>query len=148
MSEHSFDFRPRVLVGLLRPVFFGLAVAAGVIAGERTDSFWIGLLAFLVAAAAGKALRRLLRGRYADAVHAALWPASASGYAILLVHLGLPNWAAVLVAVIAADMTKDVLARAFLPERRARSGRFRLQDWGLPGSADIVSGRWTRKEER
>jgi len=28
---------------LLRPVLFGLAIAAAVIAGNRTDSFWIGL---------------------------------------------------------------------------------------------------------
>jgi hypothetical protein len=27
---------------LLRPVLFGLAIAAAVIAGNRTDSFWSG----------------------------------------------------------------------------------------------------------
>ena len=128
----------------LRPVLFGLAIAAAVIAGNRTDSFWIGLLTFLIASGVGRAIRRLLRGRTRAAVRAALWPAAATGLVILFVEIGVPNWAAALLAFVCAGLTKNALAAAFLP----RYPLLRLEEWGVPGRDDIVEGRWTEKEPR
>ena len=48
---------------ILRPVTFVLAIVAAVITGNRTDSFWYGLLAFFVAVGAGRVLGALIRGR-------------------------------------------------------------------------------------
>ena len=129
---------------LLRPVLFGLAIAAAVIAGNRTDSFWIGLLAFLIASGVGRTLRRLIRGRTRAAVRAALWPAAATGFVILFVEIGLPHWAAALLAFVCAGVAKNVVAVALLPRYRL----MRLEEWGLPGPDDIVEGRWTEKEPR
>lgn len=129
---------------LLRPVLFGLAIAAAVIAGNRTDSFWIGLLTFLIASGVGRAFRRLLRGRTQAAVRAALWPAAATGFVVLFVEIGLPNWAAALLAFVCAGLTKNALAAVFLP----RYPLLRLEEWGVPGPDDIVEGRWTEKEPR
>jgi hypothetical protein len=128
----------------LRPVLFALAIAAAVIAGNRTDSFWIGLLTFLIASGVGRAIRRLIRGRTRAAVRAALWPATATGFAVLFVEIGLPNWAAALLAFVCAGLTKNALAAAFLP----RYPLLRLEEWGVPGPDDIVEGRWTEKEPR
>jgi len=129
---------------LLRPVLFGLAIAAAVIAGNRTDSFWIGLLTFLIASGVGRAFRRLLRGRTRAAVRAAFWPAAATGFVVLFVEIGLPNWAAALLAFVCAGLTKNALAAVFLP----RYPLLRLEEWGVPGPDDIVEGRWTEKEPR
>ena len=129
---------------LLRPVLFALAIAAAVIAGNRTDSFWIGLLTFLIASGVGRAIRRLIRGRTRAAVRAALWPAAATGFAVLFVEIGLPNWVAALLAFVCAGLTKNALAAAFLP----RYPLLRLEEWGVPGPDDIVEGRWTEKEPR
>src|SRR3982751_1948151 len=48
---------------LLRPATFVLAIVAAVITGNRTDSFWFGLLAFFVAMGAGRVLGAIVRGR-------------------------------------------------------------------------------------
>lgn len=150
VSERVFDLRPRLLNGLLFPVLFGLALAAGVLAGNRSDSFWVGLLAFLVAWGAGRVLRRLIRGRVAHAAYEALWPAGATGFAILyLAPLGLPNWAGVLLAMLTAVPAKWLLAAAFLPRRARRRVEWaeRIQSWDFPGLDDVVQGRWKRKED-
>lgn len=148
MDERAFAFRPWLLAGLLRPLFFVLAIVAGVIAGNRSDSFWVGLLAFLVASATGRVIRRLIRGRPLDAVYAALWPGAATGFAYLFVDLGLPKWASVLLAFVAAGIARSALANAFLPRRQPRVERwFQLDEWGLPGMDDVVPGRWTEKQD-
>ena len=131
-----------MIVLLLRPVLFGLAIAAAVIAGNRTDSFWIGLLAFFIASGCGRALRRLLLGRIRPALRAVLWPAAATGFVILFVEVGLPNWAAALLAFFCAGIVRNILAAAFFPRYRWT----RLEEWGLPGMDDVIEGRWTEKE--
>jgi hypothetical protein len=143
VSERAFAFRPWLLAALLRPVLFGVAIAAGVLAGDRSGSFWVGLLAFLVASGAGKALRRLIRGRYADAVYELLWPAAATGLAILFTEVGLVEWASAIVAIVAAGLVKNTFAAAFLPPRVGGTRWLRLEEWGVPGKDDIVEGRWT-----
>jgi hypothetical protein len=148
VNERALAFRPWVLSTLLRPVLFGVAVAAAVLAGERSGSFFVGLLAFLVASGAGRALRRLLRGRLVDAVYEALWPAAATGLAVLFTELGLVEWASAIVAIAAAGIVKNVLAAAFLP-RRVRRGKWtRVEQWGVPGLDDVIEARWTKREER
>jgi hypothetical protein len=148
VNERALAFRPWVLSTLLRPVLFGVAVAAAVLAGERSGSFFVGLLAFLVASGAGRALRRLLRGRLVDAVYEALWPAAATGLAVLFTERGLVEWASAIVAIAAAGIVKNVLAAAFLP-RRVRRGKWtRVEQWGVPGLDDVIEARWTKREER
>jgi hypothetical protein len=149
MNERAFAFHPWLLAGLLRPVFFALAIAAAVIAGDRSDSFWVGLLAFLVALATGRVIRRLIRGRPVDALYEALWPAAAVGFAYLFVAVDLPKWAAVILAFVAAGIAKRALAGSFLPARKPRVQRWqaRLEEWGIPGPDDVVPGTWTRKED-
>lgn len=148
MSERQFAFRPWLLAAALRPVLFGIAIAAGVLAGDRSGSFWVGLLAFLVAEGAGKALRRLIRGRYADAVYQLLWPTAATGLAILFTEIGLVEWASAILAIVAAGLVKNTLAAAFLPPRVGGTRWLRLEEWGVPGKDDIVEGRWIEKEPR
>lgn len=143
MSERTFAFRPWLLSALLRPVLFGFAIAAGVLAGERSGSFFVGLLAFLVASGAGRALRRIIRGRVADAIYELLWPAAATGLAILFTEIGLAEWASAIVAIVLAGFVKHGLAAAFLPRRRR--GWLRIEAWGMPGLDDIVEGRWSEK---
>jgi hypothetical protein len=94
---------------ILRPLTFALAIAAAVVVGDRSDSFWYGLLAFVVAFGAGRVLGALVRGRGERAVRKAVWPAAATAYAILLDVAGLPPWAAVVLAWVAASLTKLVL---------------------------------------
>jgi hypothetical protein len=148
MSDRVFVLRPWVLAGLLRPLFFVLAIVAGVIVGDRSDSFWVGLLAFLVASGIGRVIRRLIRGRPLDALYAAIWPAAATGFAYLFVELGLPKWASVLLAFVAAGIARRAIASSLLPRRQGWSvRRSRLEEWGLPGPDDVVPGRWTRKED-
>jgi hypothetical protein len=113
---------------LLRPVTFVLAIVAAVLTGNRTGSFWFGLLAFFVAVGCGRALRAFLRGRPGRAALRLVWPAAAVGYAVLFGWLGLPSWANFLVSTTAATMTSTAL----LPTRasvRIRLGRRRDWSW-------------------
>lgn len=130
-----------VLAALLRPVTFVLAIVAAVLTGNRTGTFWLGLLAFLIAMSAGRALRMLVRGRAAEALYRAIWPAAAAGYAFLFGYLGLPGWANLIVTVIAAGMTKNALGSAIRPARAAQRWR-QLDEWGVPNIDDVLQGRW------
>jgi hypothetical protein len=144
VNERAFAFRPWMLTAMLGPVFFGLAIAAAVIAGDRSGSFFVGLLAFLVALGLGRAVRRLLRGRFVDAVYETLWPATATGLAILFTEIGLAEWASAIVAIVVAGVVKNALASAFLPPRLRARGRWtRVEQWGVPGLDDVVDARWT-----
>jgi hypothetical protein len=100
---------------ILRPITFVLAIVAAVIVGNHSDSFWYGLLAFFVAMAVGRVVGALVRGRHDRAVAKAIWPAAATGYALLFAALGLPPWANFFVAWIAASLT-----RAAIPGPRRR----------------------------
>jgi hypothetical protein len=132
------------VAALLRPILFALAIAAAVIAGNRTDSFWIGLLAFLIASGVGRTVRRLIRRRFHAAARALLWPVAATGFVVLFVEIGLPNWASALLAFVCAGIAKNVVAAIFLPRYRV----LRIEEWGVPGMDDIIEGRWTEKEQR
>jgi hypothetical protein len=101
----------------LRPVVFVLAIVAAVVIGNRTDSFWYGLLAFFVAMGAGRVLRSVVRGNPSQALYRAIWPGAATGYAFLFDALGLPPWATFFVAWIAASLTKQAL-RPLVPRQR------------------------------
>src|SRR5581483_74482 len=94
---------------LLRPITFVLAIVAAVITGNRSDSFWYGLLAFFIAMGAGRVLGALIRNRPQRALTKALWPAAATGYVFLFAWLGLPPWAAFFVTWVAASLTKQAL---------------------------------------
>jgi len=94
---------------ILRPVTFVLAIVAAVITGNRSDSFWYGLLAFFIAMGAGRVLGALIRGRTRRALYKAVWPAAATGYAFLFSSLGLPPWATFFVAWIAASLTRGAV---------------------------------------
>lgn len=102
---------------LLRPATFVLAIVAAVLTGNRTDSFWLGLLAFFIAMGAGRVLGVLIRGRADRALYKAVWPAAATGYAFLFDAIGLPPWANFFVSVVAAFLTRTALGGA-LPGRR------------------------------
>ena len=101
----------------LRPIVFVLAIVAAVLTGNRTDSFWYGLLAFFIAMGAGRVLRSVIRGNPSQALYRALWPGTATGYAFLFDELGLPPWATFFVAWIAASLTKQAL-RPLVPRQR------------------------------
>ena len=103
---------------LLRPITFALAIVAAVITGNRTDSFWLGLLAFFIAMGAGRVLGAIIRGRLDRALYKAIWPGAATGFAFLFDDVGLPRWANFFVSVIAATMTKTALSGAFPKQRR------------------------------
>ena len=105
------------VVALLRPITFALAIVAAVVTGNRTDSFWLGVLAFFIAMGAGRVLGAVIRGRLDKALYKAIWPAAATGYAFLFDDLGLPRWANFFVSVIAATMTKSALS-GFFPKQR------------------------------
>jgi hypothetical protein len=94
---------------LLRPVVFVLSIVAAVTTGNRTDSFWLGLLAFFIAMGAGKVLRAVIAAKPNRALYRAIWPGAATGYAFLFDGLGLPPWATFFVAWIAASFTKQAL---------------------------------------
>jgi len=100
------------VAALLRPITFVLAVVAAVIVGDRTDSFWYGLLAWLVAMGVGRVVGAIMRGRLDRAVYKAVWPVSAAGYAFLFDALGLPPWATFFVS-----LTRSALG-GVLPGRR------------------------------
>jgi hypothetical protein len=103
---------------LLRPITFVLAIVAAVITGNRTDSFWLGLIGFFIAMGAGRVLGAVIRGRLDRAIYKAIWPGAATGYAFLFADIGLPTWANFFVSVIAATMTKTALGSAFPTQRR------------------------------
>src|SRR2546425_10795109 len=105
------------VAALLRPITFVLAIVAAVIVGDRSESFWYGLLAWLVAMGVGRVVGAIVRGRLDRAVYKAVWPASATGYAFLFDALGLPPWATFFVSVIAASLTRSALG-GVLPGRR------------------------------
>src|SRR4030081_3696288 len=102
---------------LLRPIPFAPAIVAAVMTGNRTDSFWLGFLAFFIAMGAGRVLGALIRGRIDKAAYKAIWPAAAARHPILFDDLGLPPWANFFVSCIAAFMTKGAL-RGFFPKQR------------------------------
>jgi hypothetical protein len=102
---------------LLRPITFVLAIVAAVLVGNRTDSFWYGLLTWFIAMGVGRVVGAVVRGRVDRALYKAIWPAAATGYAFLFDWLGLPPWATFFVAFIAASLTKNALG-TMLPSRR------------------------------
>jgi hypothetical protein len=116
------------VAALLRPITFVLAIVAAVITGDRTDSFWYGLLAFLIAMGAGRVLGAVIRARPDRAFRKAIWPGAATGFAFLFAALGLPTWANFFVSIICASLTKSALAGA-APRRRTdlavRAGNWR-----------------------
>jgi hypothetical protein len=124
---------------LLRPILFAVAIAAAVVAGEETHSFWIGLLAFFIASGCGRTIRRLLRGRSRAALRAILWPVAATGFVVLSAEIGLPNWASAILAFVCAGVAKNAIAAMFLP----RHAWLRVEERGLPGLDDVIEGRWT-----
>ena len=103
---------------LLRPITFALAIVAAVITGNKTDSFWLGFLAFFIAMGAGRVLGALIRGRLDRAVYKAIWPGAATGFAFLFADLGLPRWANFFVSIIAASMTRSALGGVLPKQRR------------------------------
>jgi hypothetical protein len=103
---------------LVRPITFALAIVAAVITGNRTDSFWLGFLAFFIAMGAGRVLGALIRGRPDRALYKAVWPGAATGFAFLFDDLGLPRWANFFVSIIAASLTKSALGGVFPQQRR------------------------------
>ena len=105
------------VAALLRPITFALAIVAAVVTGNRTDSFWLGFLAFFIAMGAGGVLGALIRGRAMRAVYKAIWPGAATGFAFLFDDVGLPRWANFIVTIIAASMTKSALS-GFFPKQR------------------------------
>jgi hypothetical protein len=123
------------LAAVLRPITFVLAIVAAVITGDRTDSFWYGLLAFLVAVGAGRVLGALVRNRPERAVRKALWPGAATGYAVLFASLGLPAWANFFVSCIAASLTKGALD-GLLPRHRS-TFRVRVRGSGWRRAVDL-----------
>jgi NADH:ubiquinone oxidoreductase subunit 2 (subunit N) len=96
---------------LLRPITFVLAIVAAVVTGNRTDSFWYGLLAFFVAMGVGRVIGALVRSRPDRALSKAIWPVAATAYAFLFDALGIPPWATFFVAWIAASLTRAALPR-------------------------------------
>jgi hypothetical protein len=110
------------VAALLRPITFALAIVAAAVTGNRTDSFWLGFLAFFIAMGAGRVLGAVIRGRLDKALYKAIWPGAATGYAFLFDDLGLPRWANFFVTVIAATMTKSALS-GFFPKQRVWTRR-------------------------
>ena len=86
----------------MRLILFGVAIAVAVIAGEWTHSVWYGILAFFVAGAFGRALRR-------NSARRAVWPVAATGFAFLYDRIGLATWATFFAAWACASVTRWVL---------------------------------------
>jgi hypothetical protein len=95
----------------LRPITFVLAIVAAVLVGNRSDSFWYGLLTFFVAMGVGRVAGAVVRGRMDRAWNKAIWPVAATGYAFLFAALGLPPPATFFVAWIAASLTKSAFPK-------------------------------------
>ena len=102
----------------MRPITFALAIVAAVITGNKTDSFWLGFLAFFIAMGAGRVLGALIRGCLDRALYKAIWPGAATGYAFLFDDLGLPRWANFFVSIIAATLTRSALGGVLPKQRR------------------------------
>jgi hypothetical protein len=135
-----------LVANALRPLFFVLSIVAAVIVGNRSNSFWVGLLAFLVAMGCARVIRRLIRGRTIGAARAAIWPALAVFFAWLFIDpLNLSKWIAVIVAFICAGFLKQAVANALLP--RSSWFGWSIEEWGIPGRGDVVSGRWSRRDD-
>jgi hypothetical protein len=107
---------------LLRPITFALAIVAAVITGNKTDSFWLGFLAFFIAMGAGRVLGAIIRGRLDRAIYRAIWPGAATGFAFLFDDIGLPRWANFFVSIIAAAMTRSALG-GIVPNQRGWTRR-------------------------
>ena len=117
---------------VLRPITFVLAIVAAILTGNRSDSFWYGLLAFFVAMGAGRVLGALIRNRIDRAVRKAIWPAAVVGYAFLFDGLDLPRWATFFVSIIAASMTKTALGTVIPHQRRWQvNARWRWRSFDL-----------------
>jgi hypothetical protein len=110
---------------ILRPITFVLAIVAAVITGNRSDSFWYGLLAFFVAMGVGRVIGALVRGRSDRALYKAIWPAAATGFAFLFAALGLPPAANFFVSIISASLTKSAFPS---PTRVWRVRQINLDD--------------------
>ena len=110
------------VAALLRPITFVLAIVAAVIAGNRTDSFWLGFLAFFIAMGAGRVLGALIRGPARQGALQGDLAGAATGFAFLFDDLGLPRWANFFVSVIAASLTKSALS-GFFPKQRVWTRR-------------------------
>lgn len=110
---------------VLRPITFVLAIVAAAIVGNRSDSFWYGLLGFFVAMGAGRVLGAIVRGRSDRALHKAIWPAAATGFAFLFAALGLPPVASFFVSIISASLTKSAFPA---PNRVWRVRRIDLEE--------------------
>src|SRR5215831_11295866 len=105
-------------VQLLRPIVFVLAIIVAAVVGDRTDSFWLGFLAFFIAMSLGRVVRALARGEWKSALQRLVWPGSAIAYAFLFDGLGLWTWATFFVTIIAASLTRAALAPMLPQERR------------------------------
>jgi hypothetical protein len=116
---------------LLRPIAFVLAIVAAVITGDRTDSFWFGLLAFFVTMGAGRVLGAVIRGRADRAIYKAIWPGAATGFAFLFDGIGLPPWATFFCACIAASLTRSALAGVLPRPRRVWTRRVEWRRFDL-----------------
>src|SRR5260370_35173441 len=108
------------VAAVLRPITLALAIVAAVTVGNRTDTFWLGFLAFFIAMGAGRVLGAIIRGRLDKALYKAIWPGAATGYAFLFDDLGLPHWANFFVSGIAASLQKSRL-RCLFPSRPIRT---------------------------
>jgi hypothetical protein len=106
---------------------FVLAIVAAVLVGNRSDSFWYGLLTWFVAMGAGRVIGAVIRNLPDRALRKAIWPAAATGYALLFDALGVPPWANFFVTVIAASLTRQALG-GMLPGRRRVAVRWRELD--------------------
>ena len=103
---------------VLRPITFVLAIVAAVLVGNRTDSFWYGLLAWFIAMGAGPRGRRA-RSRAASTARSTKRSGPRSDrLRSALRHSGLPPWAKFFVAFIAASLTKSAL-RGVVPAAAA-----------------------------
>ena len=103
---------------LLRPITFVLAIVAAVLVGNRTDSFWYGLLAWFVAMGVGRVRRRASSaagstGRSTRRSGPARRPATRSSST----GSGCRRGRTFFVAFIAASLTKSAL-RGVLPSQR------------------------------
>jgi hypothetical protein len=112
---------------LIRPATFVLSIVVAVLVGNATDSFWYGLLAWLVAMALGRVVGAVVRNLPGRAIRKLVWPVAATAYAFLFDALGIPPWATFFVTIIAASLTRQAL-EPVLPGRRWPSAEWRRID--------------------